>query len=65
MMGQPVPEQGGAVELNRSPLGKGFARFGILQPIQRIQPIHRIQPKWWQQVRPKPYLPHAPGARMT
>ena len=27
--------------------------------------ILRILSKWWQQVRPRPYLPHAPGARMT
>ncbi len=27
--------------------------------------IKRIPSKWWQQVRPRPYLPHAPGARMT
>ena len=36
--------------------------LGILQRIYRIQ---RIQRKWWQQARPGPYLPHAPGARMT
>ena len=27
--------------------------------------IRRIQPKWWQQVRPRPHLPHAPRAKMT
>ena len=27
--------------------------------------ILRIQRKWWQQACPRPYLPHAPGVRMT
>ena len=38
---------------------------GMLQRIKRIPRIPRINRKWWQQVRPGTYLPHAPGARMT
>ena len=39
--------------------------LGILRRIRRIPRIPRILLKWCQQVRPRPYLPHAPGARMT
>ena len=31
----------------------------------RIYRIYRILIMWWQPARPRPYLPHAPGVRMT
>ena len=39
-----------------------YRRLGILPRILMIQLIPR---KWWQQACPRPYLPHAPGVRMT
>ena len=44
--------------------GRVFKNEG-LGILIRILIILRILLKWWQQVRPRPYLPHAPGARMT
>ena len=78
-LGRAAPGRPGAPEAAGDDFGEGFTgqvaesdgrvvkyrRLGILPLIPRIPRIPLIRRKRCQQARPRPYLPHAPGVRMT